>query len=473
MRGWVFVAVAALAGCSDWTISEPVANPDDAETSASTGVDAITSDTTTIADDVEALTDVVDEDAGDDSAVRDAARDVDTATETTTAPAEVPFVAPPGCLPSDYAIDPAPPAWVEPDAGVDADAGSPWAAAPPLLGPRGGHLVLHLADGRLVVVGGSAGFAPTPTIESYDPATGTWSVYDTWFDTRWAPSAGVVLADGRALLLVALEHVLRARIYDPEFRAWSDAALPHSLAEGPNLTLLHDGRVLATGGSIYAPGGSGVTTSTDAAVYDPSLDRWTDLWPMRIARAGHAVFEMSGRVLAIGGPVAPESYDLATGLWQRLPDVVLTGAVWNKGMAVLLPDDTVLVSGSPPSPTVLHGEAPTPFARFDPRCGRWTAEPWLPFIVRGATPLALPTGDVVLVGGGGNGYGKYDHQPPKRTPIFHPSTSAWTLLPAWPSVEGGPGSITRLADSDWLLAGGYSCGGGCVPTGRVLRFSPP
>ena len=76
-------------------------------------------------------------------------------------------------------------------------------------------------------------------------------------------------------------------------------------------TLLHDGRVLAVGGT----GTSGNLDSSE--IFDPSTGVWTMAGTLARRRAGHtATLLQDGRVLVVGGDgVTTEIYNPATGRW--------------------------------------------------------------------------------------------------------------------------------------------------------------
>src|SRR5918992_1308826 len=74
------------------------------------------------------------------------------------------------------------------------EAGS-WTAAASMATPRGQLTATPLADGRVLVVGGSDVF----TAELYDPGTGTWLPGGTLNESRGLHVA-VRLADGRVLV---------------------------------------------------------------------------------------------------------------------------------------------------------------------------------------------------------------------------------------------------------------------------------
>ena len=74
-----------------------------------------------------------------------------------------------------------------------------WTATGSMATPRGGHSATRLADGRVLVAGGSNGSAFVASAEIYDPATGTWTATGSMATPRYGHTA-TRLADGRVLV---------------------------------------------------------------------------------------------------------------------------------------------------------------------------------------------------------------------------------------------------------------------------------
>lgn len=133
--------------------------------------------------------------------------------------------------------------------------------------PRSGHGGAVLPDGRVIVIGGNAR-GDTGTVlasaEVYDPGTGTWSATGH-MSVRRHKLAVVALADGRVLVLGgsneqdAFGQYRSAEIYDPatgSFTSTGDMASPRYKISGA-VVRLDDGSVLVAAGSraaeIYDP----------------------------------------------------------------------------------------------------------------------------------------------------------------------------------------------------------------------------
>jgi WD40 repeat protein len=191
-----------------------------------------------------------------------------------------------------------------------------WEFTGSLNNARTGHTATLLADGKVLVVGGSNDGTYLASAELYDPATGTWSLTGS-------------LNTGRTL---------------------------HSA------TLLPDGKVLVAGGS-------NPSSLKTAELYDPATGTWSYTRNLGNPRSNHAaVLLLDGRVLVVGPTQTAELYDPATGKWS------LTGSMssprnYIRNAAAVLPDGTVLVSGG----RGIHEEGEPGGQIYHPDTGTWTS----------------------------------------------------------------------------------------------------
>ena len=161
-----------------------------------------------------------------------------------------------------------------------------WAAAVPMQVARFDHAAVLLADGRLLVAGGSNGAgAALASAEIYDPTTGQWALTGNMLAARYGLTLSR-LADGRVLAVGGYSSatspaLASAEIYDPTTGVWSPTA---TLGEGRryhSATVLADGRVLVAGGHGVAQD-SYVASSE---VYSPAVPYVaTTFYPIAPAR---------------------------------------------------------------------------------------------------------------------------------------------------------------------------------------------
>jgi Galactose oxidase, central domain/Kelch motif len=189
---------------------------------------------------------------------------------------------------------------------------------------RAFHTATLLADGRVLIAGGSpAAWGTTAHLASaeiYDPKAGTF--------TPTGPMAGgrdfntaTLLADGRVLIAggsgLTQEDLASAEIYDPKTGTFTATGSLTNGREYQTATLLADGRVLIAGG-----GGDYTNRKflASAELYDPKTGTFTATGSLATARSYQAAtLLLDGKVLVTGGygAVAPlasaEIYDPTTG----------------------------------------------------------------------------------------------------------------------------------------------------------------
>jgi N-acetylneuraminic acid mutarotase len=315
--------------------------------------------------------------------------------------------------------------------------------------PRSGALAFLLPDQTVLVVGGlSSGGLDT---DRYNPATGTWSPGPQALFPHPDAPAGVRLQDGRILVTggrlngTALAH---AEIFNPATNTWSATGSMTSPRVGHTLTLLANGKVLATGGW-----NGGFISS--AEVFDPAAGTWTATSSMSEAKWLHSATLLSdGRVLVAGGenytaPGGPHFretayWDPATGAWTAgpllntgradheaagLPDgrvvvigglsgfavnsalasiEIFDGAIWQFGAPMsdgrfhfplaVMQDGSLLVTGGTTantSPQTVTAGA----ERYDPASGAWSSGGVMNAARRMHTATTLANGHVLVTGG--------------------------------------------------------------------------
>jgi WD40 repeat protein len=191
---------------------------------------------------------------------------------------------------------------------------------------RGYHTATLLADGRVLVAGGDPSnnnfHSLISSAEIYDPKTGTFTGTGSIAPAR-AFDAATLLADGRVLVTGGSDgfgDLASAEIYNPKpgtFTTTGSMATPRTYTTA---TLLADGRVLVAGG-----GGDYANRQflASAEIFDPKAGTWIATGSMVEARTwGAAVPLKDGRVLVTGGygdlaPLASaELYDPKSGTFS-------------------------------------------------------------------------------------------------------------------------------------------------------------
>jgi hypothetical protein len=170
-----------------------------------------------------------------------------------------------------------------------------WSAAAPMGTARYGATATVLNNGKILVVGGE----DAPGAELYDPAANTWTPTAPMTVSGFrARHTAVKLADGRVLVAggtTGSGGTNSAEIYNPLSSSWTAITPMNTFRyEGHQASLLPDGRVLVTGAS---PG----PFVSPAEIYNPLLGTWTTV-NVSIPRAFHTSTALpDGRILIAGG----------------------------------------------------------------------------------------------------------------------------------------------------------------------------
>jgi hypothetical protein len=271
-----------------------------------------------------------------------------------------------------------------------------WQATGSMSSGRSYPAFVRLADGRVLVAGGSTNSQALGSAELFDPATGKWTAASAMTVPR-SQAFACLLADGRVLVGGGGNSGsanVSSEIYDPVKNTWSAtgylnrSTAPNSATEGRagplSATLLDDGRVLVTGGFTNDP--------RSFTLYDPKTGKWSATRLMHGPKGDEQTANKlaDGRVIVVGGnPALAEVFNPATGAWTQTR---LVGAPSDLLDSVLLPNGQALLFGAS------GGRGPAAVELFDPTTGTWTDAGLLsgiPF-VRSAT--LLPSGDVLVVG---------------------------------------------------------------------------
>ena len=313
------------------------------------------------------------------------------------------------------------------------------ATAAPLLVARSGHTATTLADGRVLVVGGDGEAGNPPgRAEVYDPETDTWTFTAPYGSERRAGHTATLLDDGRVLVVGGYWAAngygpMPAALYDPVADTWSAVADGAGSRRHHEAVKLADGRVLVLGGDSY---------SRATVVYDPAAGTWAPAGETAITHNGpRAVLLDDGDVVVDGGDYGAtiERWDAATSTWSDVAKQYSTRAVAIPGGALMsgYSGETLVYAAS--TNTLRRGGAM--------RSAR-----------HAGTSIALPTGEVLVVGG--------DYANAATSEIYDPSTDLWRDGPALGADRARP-ALAVTGDGDVLVVAGTT------DRKRVDRVTPP
>ena len=308
-----------------------------------------------------------------------------------------------------------------------------WAPVAPMPSQRFAHTATLLQNGEVLVAGGTAFVFGPPYVVSkdallYDPKANTWTAAGS-IDAERDDATASLLRDGRVLLVGGVHDYWypfsHGEIYEPSTNTWSSSGGLNDPRAQHAAILLNDGRVLVTGGCTVC-GGDAVQLLASAEIYDPSVNRWSAVTPMNIARTGHTATRLGdGRVLVVGGragsnlPTA-EIYDPIADRWSFVPEGLVSRT---DHVATALADGRALIVGGYPSCPAgsvicLFGIMQPEI--YDPNLNTWkvTGDP---IDQRTAGSLTLLDSGKVLLAGGVNFLGEVGN-----AELYDPVTNRWS-----------------------------------------------
>ncbi len=302
-----------------------------------------------------------------------------------------------------------------------------WSTAGSMAVGRGFHTATRLANGRVLVAGGMGANPPSPaphrlaSAELYDPATNTWSTVGSLAEAR-AHHTATLLADGKVLVAGGSSNnsnlpVNSAEIFDPATNTWNAAGSFLVERRDHEATLLPDGRVLIAGGGNNISGSLAI-----ADLYDPATNIWSPAGSLARARSYLSLTLLaSGKVLAAGGfdqlgigtVASAELYDPATNIWSAAGSLAVGRY---EHTATLLPNGQVLVAAGFGSNFLASAEL------YDPALNSWSATGSLATPRYFHTATALANGNVLATGGLATGNANIN-----RAEFYDIATNTWQM----------------------------------------------
>jgi hypothetical protein len=224
------------------------------------------------------------------------------------------------------------------------------------------HTATLLADGRVLIVGGSTSVEALTSSEIYDPTAGSFVAAASLASPRSSHTA-TMLPSGKVLIVGgenAEGALASAELYDPTTNTFTSTGSMTTARSGHTATLLANGKVLIAGGASSPAFGIGqmyigVASLPTAELYDPDTGTFSPTGTMTVGRLAHtATLLPNGKVLITGGYIAwdgqagyqstgsAEIYDPVSGSFSSTDPMIAT-RFWHS--ATLLQDGSVLIAG--------------------------------------------------------------------------------------------------------------------------------
>jgi chitodextrinase len=273
-----------------------------------------------------------------------------------------------------------------------------------------GHM--ELADGRVMVVGGHTDWdVGTTAINIFDPTTQTWSLAAPMSTARWY-ATGTMLGDGRVLATLGTITCPTCiagtpEVYNPVTNSWTSLTGANNpfTAYYPHMLVLPNGKVFATA--------SFAANSIVGSVLDVGAQTWTNVGSTAVDGAASVMYQ-PGKVMKSGavwddgsGFPAPTTYVIdmtqPSPSWRQVGSMAFARVTHNQ---TLLPDGTVLVTGGSSNADVTIASASV----YNAELWSPTTETWKTMAkmqaqrVYHSTAILLPDGRVLVGGSGRSGY---------------------------------------------------------------------
>jgi len=339
-------------------------------------------------------------------------------------------------------------------------------ALPDMTTERYFHTATRLPSGEVLIVGGSGGagaHGATATAETFDPVTKTFRATAGTLAKARAFHTATLMSDGTVLIVggtgTDAYDLSEVELYDPATRRFTTVATLST--KRSNHTAVRIAGTSTTSDDVLITGGKGpdgTTSSVEIIAYDPSLKTATvrTAPPLSEARQNHTATRLqNGRVLIVGGTGADAQPVAGVELWNGF---VFSGAGQlnhsrRNHHATLLPTGQVLIAGGLDLRAVAPTELYTPGSGVNDVGNLVTPRFY-------STAVGLRTGQVLYLGG----FDATETNVLKQVELYDPF---WAGV--GPMSEGRQDhSATLLQDGRVLLAGGGDGGSGARSTAELF-----
>jgi N-acetylneuraminic acid mutarotase len=332
-----------------------------------------------------------------------------------------------------------------------------WASTGAMISARDGHTATLLANGKVLVAGGTNNGVALTSAELYNRTTGTWASTGSMHVGRTLARA-VLFSNGKVLVVGGCVNdclsatTKSAELYNPNSGTFAaTGSMVQSRAEFA-ITLLANGQVLVAGGCTAYDANGCASTTNKAEIYNPSTGTWKATTALRAARhAMTATLLASGKVLVAGGATSAsdalnstEIYDPTAKTWTLGTKMITARSDY---ASIMLGTGKVLFMGG----ENINGVSINNAELYNPSTGKFTATGKMTATREEHTAVLLANGNVLV--SGGNKLTLTTQTPLASAELYNPAAGTWTATGAMSSPRSGHTS-TVLTTGHVLNAGG-------------------
>jgi N-acetylneuraminic acid mutarotase len=332
-----------------------------------------------------------------------------------------------------------------------------WIATGSMRSARDGHTAAVLANGKILVAGGTNNGVALASAELYNPAAGTWASTGSMHVARTLArtvqlSNGSVLVMGGCVNDCLSATIKSAELYNPIAGTFTATGSMVQARAEFGVTLLANGKVLVAGGCTAYDANGCLAVTNKAEIYNPATGIWTTTGALRAARhAMTATLLPSGKVLVAGGATAAmdainssEVYDPVAKTWTLGLKMVTARSDY---ASIMLGTGKVLFMGG----ENINGVSIKNTELYNSSSGTFTATGGMTATREEHTAVLLANGKVLV--SGGNKKTLTTQTPLASAELYNPATGTWTATGSMSHARSGHTS-TVLHNGNVVNAGG-------------------
>lgn len=332
-----------------------------------------------------------------------------------------------------------------------------WAPTGAMRSARDGHTATILANGKILVAGGTNNGVALTSAELYNPMAGTWASTGSMHVARTLARA-VLLSNGSVLVVGGCVNdclsatIKSAELYNPIAGTFTATGSMVQARAEFGVTLLANGQVLVAGGCTAYDANGCLAVTTKAEIYNPATGTWKATGALRGARHAMTATRLaSGKVLVAGGATASmdainssEIYDPAARTWTLGLKMVTARSDY---ASIMLGTGKVLFTGG----ENINGVSINKAELYNPSSGTFTVTGNMTATREEHTAVLLANGKVLV--SGGNKKTLTTQTPLASAELYNPATGTWTATGSMSNARSGHTS-TVLHNGNVVNAGG-------------------